>query len=393
MYVTRPLSLYRKNPSSLSLPPPEGPNSGYLVIQGEESDITCCFGLCKDHRVYNLPIPQNKNLTIQHVNGTSGENRTVSNYYVMLFPVLNQPVSSGRYYAIKTSGRHKGEAYINSKEEDMGTCCFCNFIRDEKARLFDSRNIHHQFEISLHQTIFSKHGKFLAKSVAPNGFPPYFLRRKGWKLYASTPKNYELGEAAGLDSALRARLPEFNFPLSYQSSETVEVGKWYSPFIFIRDGMLRDQVKTSMYYEVTLEQRWEQIFACENNYGEDSNVVVVDVLVQREDVLVAGREIVHEREVVDGVVWFRSVRGEVSVGLSLAIVEQMKWEQERVGWFGGKDRQVRVKREDKFADMSQKWKKFGCYVLVERFVLKRNDGSLVLTHDFKHTHQIKAKWE
>ena len=55
----------------------------------------------------------------------------------------------------------------------------------------------------------------------------------------------------------------------------------------------------------------------------------------------------------------------------------MKWEQERVGWVGGNDRQVSLKRVEEFEGTGQ-WSKFGCYVLVERFVLKRMDGSLVL---------------
>ena len=68
------------------------------------------------------------------------------------------------------------------------------------------------------------------------------------------------------------------------------VGKWYSPFMFIKEGTLKDQISTSTYYEVTLEQKWEQIFACENNERQ-GNVVVVDVVVPREMVLVAGREV------------------------------------------------------------------------------------------------------
>jgi hypothetical protein len=36
---------------------------------------------------------------------------------------------------------------------------------------------------------------------------------------------------------------------------------------------------------------------------------------------------------------------------------------------------------------------FGFYVLVERFEVKRMDGSLVLTYDFNHINQIREKWE
>ncbi|KAL5855954.1 hypothetical protein ACOSQ4_005756 [Xanthoceras sorbifolium] len=74
----------------------------------------------------------------------------------------------------------------------------------------------------------------------------------------------------------------------------------------------------------------------------------------------------------------------------------MNWEEERVGWVRGNERQVSVKREEQCCGGvhgSDQWRKFGCYVLVERFVLKRMDGSLFLTYDFKHTHHIRSKWE
>ena len=39
------------------------------------------------------------------------------------------------------------------------------------------------------------------------------------------------------------------------------------------------------------------------------------------------------------------------------------------------------------------WRSFSCYVLVESFVLKRNDGSVVIVFDFMHTHQLRSKWD
>ncbi|XP_004298323.1 PREDICTED: uncharacterized protein LOC101294756 [Fragaria vesca subsp. vesca] len=76
MYVTRPLSVFQKNPSMLSLPPPEGPNSGILVIQDEESEPTICCGLFKGHELKDLPFPQNKNLKLRYSSG-AGENTSV----------------------------------------------------------------------------------------------------------------------------------------------------------------------------------------------------------------------------------------------------------------------------------------------------------------------------
>ncbi|XWS23021.1 hypothetical protein CRYUN_Cryun29cG0085400 [Craigia yunnanensis] len=388
MYVTRPLSMYKQFPSALASPPPEGPSSGILVILDEEAEPTCCFGLCKSHELNSLPFPQNKKIELRYTSGV-GQHRTVHRNAVAFIPVLDQPLSSNRYYALKPRGSHKGEAFKSSTEEDAVTCCFCKCFPDIEPQPADHHDIYQQFEICPRSR-----GGFVAKSVVPDGVPPEFLRRKGWRASYSTRRNFILGEAPGIDTALRARLPEFNFPLSNNSSEPVVVGKWYCPFIFIKDGKPNDQMDKSMYYEMTLEQRWEQIFACDNSYNED-NVAAVDVTIEREVFRVDGMEVSQdEREMLDGVMWFRSssrVGGEVAVGLSLAIFERMKWEQERFGWTGGNERQERIKRVEEFG-RSGVWNKFGCYVLVERFVLRRMDGSLVLTYDFKHTHQIRSKW-
>ncbi|XVF85682.1 hypothetical protein PTKIN_Ptkin17bG0135800 [Pterospermum kingtungense] len=88
-----------------------------------------------------------------------------------------------------------------------------------------------------------------------------------------------------------------------------------------------------MYYHITLEQRWEHTFACDNNgHNKDNVAVVLDVTVEREVVRLGGIDQVSKNE-RDGVMWFRI--GEVGVGLSMAIVERMKREQERFGWSGG----------------------------------------------------------
>lgn len=286
------------------------------------------------------------------------------------------------------------EAYANSTEADMGSCFCFSYVRDVPPKPLDAKNVHQQFQILPEGKLFQS-GGFVAKSIAQDGFPPKFLGRRGWQVHTSTPHDFKLGDAPGLDTALRARLPQFNFPLSDKSSHQVGVGRWYSPFMFIREqGSLRDQMSRSMYYEITLVQSWEQIFACGNNEGGQGNVVAMDVILQSEVVSVAGREAV-DVNMVDGIMWFRAFNeegGERSAGLDLLVVERMKWEQERVGWVGGKEKQVTVKRIEEFEGIGG-WKKFGFYVLVERFVVKRMDGSLVLTYDFKHINQTRSKWE
>ena len=215
---------------------------------------------------------------------------------------------------------------------------------------------------------------------------------------ASTSSDSSLGEASGVNETLRASKPEFQFSLAKKSSDSVVVGKWYCPFMFIKEGThktLKEEMRKSMFYEMTLEQKWEQIFSCENEYGM-GNTVNVDVVVQKEVVVIAGWEaVINEMDIAEGFVWFNSVNNvgeKSSVGLSTAVVERMKWEQERVGWNGGIEKQIRVKKVEEF-EGTNGWKKFGCFVLVETFILKTLDGSIVLTHAFKHHDQLRSKWE
>ncbi|KAF8039152.1 hypothetical protein BT93_B1641 [Corymbia citriodora subsp. variegata] len=390
MYVTRPLSVYWKHPEALSEALPAGPGSGYLVIQDEEAQNFCCFGLCKDSQIYGFPFPQNKDLTVQYTE-SNGDSTTVYNDEVFMIPVIGQPLSSNQYYAIRRRGKHKGEAHANSTEDDKGTCLCFGYIKDKKPRPLDPYDMYQQFVIYPRETTCG-FGGFHAKSVAPDGYPPRFLKRKGWTLHGKTPKNFLLDDdALGVNDSQRSKLPSLDFPINRKSSDPVVVGKWYCPFMFVKDGEVGDQIKTSAFYEMTLQQRWEQVHACEN-YANEGNAVEVDVLVQKEAITVFGEE-AGEGNVSDGVVWFRSKGG--SIGLSVAIVERMRWEEERVGWVMEGEKRVGVKRVEEFikSGLSEGWKRFGCYVLVESFVLKRMDGTLVLAYDFMHTHQVTSKWE
>ncbi|KAL3510912.1 hypothetical protein ACH5RR_030313 [Cinchona calisaya] len=367
---------------------------GYLVIQDEESERYSCFGMFKNRTLKDLPFPQNKDLTVRYVQH-NGQSTYVSLNDGVFIPVLNLPLSSNRYYVIKPRGNHKGEAFTCSREEGMSTCCFCRCVKDIKPRPFDPRNIYQQFEISVYKTLCASKGHFHAKSIAPDGFSPHFLRRKGWSVRTKTTKHYELDEAPGLNAALRAKLPEFNFPPSHKSSEDVVVGKWYSPFMFIKEGTLKDQIERSMFYQVTLEQKWEQIYSSQNIYNQVKSVSI-DVVFDREVAYVAGKKALwDERNVVEGTIWFKSfgkAGEEAIVGLSVEIVRRMKWEQERAGWLGGEDRQASVERVEEFGEKGE-WREFGCYVLVESFVIKRMDGSLVMTYEFRHPHKIKCRWD
>ena len=229
------------------------------------------------------------------------------------------------------------QASASSAEEDKGTCFGFKYIQDVKPRPLDPTDIYQQVEI-----IPKKNRGFKALSVAEDGFPPLYLRRKYWQLEMSEPLRYKLDEAPGLNSSLRAEFPSLDFSLSNSSSETVVVGKWYCPFMFIKEigAKVKHQVRKSRFYEMTLEQRWDKIFECEN-VGKDIKVVSVDVFVNREEAFVEEKEAICAWEHAnDGVNWYRCSsdgdKGEDQsgrlLGLSALTMERMRWEQERVGF-------------------------------------------------------------
>ncbi|TKY50080.1 hypothetical protein E2542_SST27534 [Spatholobus suberectus] len=392
MYVTRPLSMYRRSPSTLSIPPPDGPYSGYLVITDEEAEAEdmCCWHLYRRKKVKNLPFPQDKIFSITH----ASEYQQISNTKVWFLPVPDHPLSSNRYYVIRAKGRHKGKAYKCSREGDIVTCCFTDMLNDKRPKPFNLKDLYQIFKIHSHQS-----GGFFARSITPDGIPPSFLRKKGWRIRISgSYRSCRLSEALGVDAPLREQLPDFNFPISRKRSPPVTVGKWYCPFIFVRDGTrVKHQMKRCMYYSMTLEQRWEEVYSCGSDESEGNDVVVVNVCVEREVVLVSGMEATRNATTdANGFFWYRAYdsynRRRANVGLSSAIVEHMRWVQEAGGWAHGhgRERMVRVREE---ARSQSEWLRFGCYVLIESFCLRTLDGKLVLRYDFRHTHKVKCKWE
>ncbi|KAM5581046.1 hypothetical protein ABKV19_010319 [Rosa sericea] len=388
MYVTKPLSMYRKSPNTLSIQPPDAPYSGHLVVTDEEAEAqdSCCWGICKRDQIKQLPFPQDKILTVVYTSDYQEAYTTK----VWFIPVLDQPLSSNCYYVIKANGRHKGKVCRCSKERDIMNCCFRDFVRDKQPTLLNLRNIYQQVKIHRHQG-----GGFFAESLAPDGVPPKFLRRKGWEIRSSSLYRWQLSDALGLDASLRSCFPDFNFPIFKKRSASNVVGKWYSPFMFVREkATIRRQMKKTKFYRITLEQWWEEIYACGNTSNE-GNVVNVDVSVQREVAFVSAVEAVKDdRNGRTGFSWFKAYNPDsqklVTVGLSSAIVQNMKWVLEAGGWVTGDERDARVQTVE---EITSRWRKFGCYVLVESFYLRRMDGSLVLRRDFRHTNNIRCKWE
>lgn len=269
-------------------------------------------------------------------------------------------------------------------------CCFRDFLRDKKPVPLNLRNNYQQVKIHRHQG-----GGFFAESVAPDGVPPKFLRKKGWEIRSSSLNRWQLSDALGLDTSLRLRFPDFNFPIFKKRSASNVVGKWYSPFVFVRErASIRRQMKKSKFYRISMEQWWEEIYSCGNTSNE-GNVVNVDVSVQREVAFVSAAEAVKDdRNGRTGFTWFKAYNPDrlkpVTVGLSSAIVQNMKWVLEAGGWVPGDEKDTRVQKVEEITDG---WRKFGCYVLVESLKLRRMDGSLVLRRDFRHTNTIRSKWE
>ncbi|KAF8104581.1 hypothetical protein N665_0171s0083 [Sinapis alba] len=381
MYVTRRLSEYQRNPLELGQAPPEGPNSGVLVIQDEESRPLSCFGLCYGRELKRLPFPQNAKLAVLYSHGDDSYRDPV-----VFIPVLDQPLSSNCYYVIRRRGKHSGESSTSAKEEDIVPCCFCfSYLPEAKPQQVDPYNIYQQFTI--HQR---KSYCYSSTSVAPNGVPPRFLKRKNWRVGYSTSQDFGLiDDAKGINTNRRSKLPG-------DLNTSVVVGKWYVPFIFVKERDAKAQIKRSTYYSMTLRQSWEEVYSCGNvDYNEEHGEVEVDVEVESELVKLEGQAIGKETRGVDenGVVWFE-ISGK-KIGLRSMVVERMKWEEERFGWSKETDdiKSNSIKRSERFEGNAMVWQSYKCYVLVETFELKRMDGSLVLTYEFRHADKLKSKWD
>ncbi|XP_028803446.1 uncharacterized protein LOC114758560 [Neltuma alba] len=379
MYVTRPLSVFLKDEVALSLPPPEGPNSGYLVISDKESETLLRLRRDK-YRIRRLPFFQNKDFIIDSLYADTRNN-------VLFVPVLDQPLSNNRYYVMLRDGwMDRGKAQTSLKEDDIecGGCCMPAAMPRPLNNPFD---LYQQFEI-----IPKPRDRFQAKSIAPDGIPPMPLGEE-WKAYVNMDTDrHPMSEASGLNSSLRSQLPHFNsLSSSDHHSEPVVVGKWYCPFMFVRD-----KGKKTTFYEMTLEQKWVRVFSKENDNSTAEKGVHVEVDVETEVAKIAGKKDAfrYQRNEACRFVWFIGFdrRRKEVVGLSRVIIERMKWEQERVGWVGGTNGAKKLVRVEEFKGNGT-WRRFSCYLLVESFVLKRKDNSLVITRDFKHTHQVRCKWE
>ncbi|KAE8664142.1 hypothetical protein F3Y22_tig00112856pilonHSYRG00122 [Hibiscus syriacus] len=338
MYVTRTLSRYRRNPVEVPVAA-AAPQSGLMVLRGREAaEKVEVRGFINKGLFKELPLPSNA---------------------VFFTSTLMQL------------------ACQCATEDDESFCCSGRFIPDMKPKPFDHRDESLQFEICS-----ATRDCFIAKPVVPHGLTPRFLRFR-FRVFVRNERVYDLrDDAKGLNISILSHVPELG------SGENLIVGKWYTPFVFVKDCSLRVQMETSLFYNVTLERLWEKIYSWENDdgRGRKGDVVALSVEIEREVDFLFGVQVVRGGGCDDeGFVWF----GSGGVGLSSAVFEGMRWIEELVGWVDG------VERVDKVVEIGGDgggWRRFECYVLVERFALRRMDGTLVLNCDFRHTHEIRIKW-
>ncbi|GLJ27360.1 hypothetical protein SUGI_0536860 [Cryptomeria japonica] len=382
--------------SPLLFPPSPDPYSAYLLLEEDEHDengnsssVSCCWGCCKGNCLRELPFPQDKCLTIQY-STSDGENSQTEWDRVYFIPVLGQPISSHCYYVVRAEGKHKGLVETCSTEEDMVTLCCCRYVKEICPRSLQPTNSNQQIQI-----ISTKFG-FSSKCIDSDAFPPMFLRRKNWTVVAKDMrgKHGRLAHVGGENTELRAQLPHFDFSVSQRRLPVVMAGEWYCPFIFINElgTRLEDpkfQLMESPFYKMDLEKYWEEIYSTQGMTGKD---VDVDKIIKLEEVLLFGEEAIEEIRDNDGSVLFKGVGNQwghpTGVKLSWPIIAKIRADQGRDGSEQGSG--VGVKKSFSGAGMKGK---FACYVVVERYVLKRMDGSIALTYSFRNVNQIQGKWE
>ncbi|KAG2297834.1 hypothetical protein Bca52824_034306 [Brassica carinata] len=378
MYVTRTLSDYRTNRKA-----PEGPNSGVLIIQDKESKPTCCLGSCYESRLKGLPFPQNVKLTVKY-NITLLAPEIV---FYLLACVWGLVKLAGLVLVYVISAMYFDpsiESSANATEEDRDRVPFgfCHrHVPEAEPQQSDPYDIYQKFEIHPPKSLSRS---YFATSTDLDEVPPELIKKKYWTVEYSTSEDNGLrDDARGL---YRHR---YNLPTILNSN--VLVGKWYVPFIFVHESNANDHLKSTTYYPMSLYQRWEEVYYCENAY-KDNREVVVNVQVEPLVVKIEGHEIEEKGGSMDEnrVVWFEVANKKL--GLNNAVIMRMEREVLNFGWTNHPQLTL-IERSSRFNGGDSNWKSYRLYVLVESFVLKRRDESVVVTYEFRHADKLNTKWE
>ncbi|GJN03465.1 hypothetical protein PR202_ga20916 [Eleusine coracana subsp. coracana] len=189
--------------------------------------------------------------------------------------------------------------------------------------------------------------------------------------FFSKNKIFDVSEAKGLDAALRSSLLADSGCHRLDGFQTTVIGRWYCPFYLVKeDGVAPPaQMNRSMFYEVVLEQRWETV-----HLHGGSKLATKHVFLDGSIKADQEAETAHQHN--DGYVYFRTSEGQ-RLGVCTMLWERMLWEEHRNGWVD------EVDDAGKFSGVES--------VLVEKFMLKRMDGSVAAAFDFLHLNKIRTK--
>ncbi|KAF8735248.1 hypothetical protein HU200_014499 [Digitaria exilis] len=301
---------------------------------------------------------QNCVLKVRYTVNNGQNSRMTREEAIVFVPVPDQPLASNRYYAVIAKGKRKGLVRACSRDEDMATCCFCRCINDVEPRPFHPADIYQQLEI-----VPAPAGMVHGEGRRPRRLPVVDPRPQVLEGVRVRIQEIQPGEAPGLDAVLRSSQLAV-------ADTAAAVRKSYSPFFLVKEAGVapREQMERSAFYEVTLEQRWEPV----HQHGGGSKLGSRKALVG--GVVEAEQESLMNSRQGDGYVWFKAAATGQVVGVCTSMWERMLWEQYRGGW---------VDEEEDAGKVAGGW------VLVERFVVKRLDGRVVVAFEFVHLNKVR----
>ncbi|GER50454.1 hypothetical protein STAS_27769 [Striga asiatica] len=95
--------------------------------------------MCFVEAKLELPLPQDKPAIVEYKGSVWDERWHCKSAFFI--PVLDQPLSSNRYYAIKATDENKGLAFTcSSREKDAAKWCCFRLVKDAKPRQLDPRD-------------------------------------------------------------------------------------------------------------------------------------------------------------------------------------------------------------------------------------------------------------
>ncbi|KAJ4825142.1 hypothetical protein Tsubulata_008678 [Turnera subulata] len=368
MYATRLLSQCQKNPSLLSttLQPSEGPYSGYLVTWDDEDEPSITQPGCwftsnvRSSPLKKLPLPHDKELAIYPMlRGYSNKN-----YVTCIFvPVLDQPLSSNKYYLLKHPF-HLGKVATATKSGEKDRNCI-------GSTEFHYNNIYQQFQIWPSQ----KYERFKISPVTPDAVCPDSLAAEEMAIRTCDSRLPETSQVNGLDATLRMQLPRFQLSQpNRKSTDPLVVGEWYIPSMFVQEKPLLGRDSLYKMYLVHLEQRWVEADLSGKNVLKTDAAYIYDKKARWSND--------YDTDGYASFVAYNATSQEIErqVRLSGAVVKKMLWLQEKGGWTMDK----RIK--DKAIKDACKGRK--PYLLVETFRMWGWDNNEVLRWHFIHSHRI-----